>query len=117
MCIVSVPILPCSLDEQYHSLWLNLRNQFGNNLALVFSHVHEVLLGPGKLINGSQHLLRIAANLLDVWFAVDKVQELEFTAIVKENFLLLGVGLALVKFCHCSVSCGVFEVYEFRVFS
>lgn len=88
------------VDGSYHCLRLDLCDEVAHDLAFVLADIHEVLLRPAILVNGLQDFGGVATDLVDVGSAVNGVQELDFAAVVEEDFLLLGIRFALVEFWH-----------------
>src|SRR5690348_17234275 len=77
----------------YHGVRLGFADEVGDNLALHLANVHEKPFCAAILVNGLEHALWRAANLLYVRLAINEMQQLNLTTIVKEDILLLGISL------------------------
>lgn len=90
-----------SLPLSHHGLGFPLCDEIRHDPALVLADVHEVLLCPSILVNGSEDFLGVAAQLVDVGTGVDKVQQLDLAAVVEEDCGFLGcICLLLVELRH-----------------
>ena len=57
-------MVPDISTKLYHDLWLPFGNQVYNDLPFVVTDVHEILSGASIFINGFQHFLGRASNVL-----------------------------------------------------